>query len=438
MSCPTCQIVDCVNPSDFEFYNLNDGTIFTNPRYAFVMDCPPGYACHGNYPITIVIDQGTIHLPVPPNPTVIRLACCQSEIVRNVPANATAADIAAIAAEVVRLCAAQQAACDVRTNPPGPGLPPPTPISPPDNPTTRTDIWNTKQQLSAECGSGNTGTVTSVIAARTYGTTLFNATAAQIVAQQAALDSIALNEATLRLAGLAPIITTSALANAIINQEYSATIQEVGGTAPLTFGIVTGSLPTGLSMDSDGNISGTPTVQQLSTFTVAVLDAIGNQCSKEISLQVEASATWCDDAVTKRVRIQGYAASMFLMCPDCFIDASPGETWDGTFPTQTLIPGLECKYQKICGTIGPPIIKLLGNVRASVLAVSHWSIDVPPYDANKWYVEIYCYQVFTNSPVWRGYKLINTPEDNTPIGTYIYESGCSSGLASVTIEAYDP
>jgi hypothetical protein len=78
----------------------------------------------------------------------------------------------------------------------------------------------------------------------------------------------------------APKITTTALspATATIGQAYSATIAVSGGTLPLSYSIVAGALPRGLtliSLNNQGTISGTPSVQSpiAYTFTVQVRDS---------------------------------------------------------------------------------------------------------------------------------------------------------------------
>ena len=70
-----------------------------------------------------------------------------------------------------------------------------------------------------------------------------------------------------------PLITTSALTNATPNANYSATLQATGGMAPLTWSLVSGALPTGLSLASSGAITGDPTVPGDFTFAVQVADS---------------------------------------------------------------------------------------------------------------------------------------------------------------------
>ena len=72
-----------------------------------------------------------------------------------------------------------------------------------------------------------------------------------------------------------PIIgTTGVLSTGTINQPYSQTLQVSGGTAPFTWTITAGSLPSGLALGSStGTVSGTPTSTGLFNFTAQVTDA---------------------------------------------------------------------------------------------------------------------------------------------------------------------
>jgi hypothetical protein len=66
-------------------------------------------------------------------------------------------------------------------------------------------------------------------------------------------------------------ITTSALNSGTVGTPYTATVSASGGVAPLTF-TATG-LPAGLSISSDGKISGTPTAAGTSTPSITVTDS---------------------------------------------------------------------------------------------------------------------------------------------------------------------
>ena len=58
-----------------------------------------------------------------------------------------------------------------------------------------------------------------------------------------------------------------------VNSPYAFSFSSTGGTPPYSYAITSGSLPSGLSMDSSGNITGTPTTAQSVTFSVTVTDS---------------------------------------------------------------------------------------------------------------------------------------------------------------------
>lgn len=69
-------------------------------------------------------------------------------------------------------------------------------------------------------------------------------------------------------------ITTSSLPAANLGVAYSATLAATGGQSPYTFAVTTGSLPTGLTLNSTtGVISGTPSAAGTFNFTVTVTDS---------------------------------------------------------------------------------------------------------------------------------------------------------------------
>ena len=70
-----------------------------------------------------------------------------------------------------------------------------------------------------------------------------------------------------------PNITTTSLPDANALKTYSTEIQATSGTPPYIWSVVGGSLPSGLSLGSDGGISGTPDTEGVFTFTVRVQDA---------------------------------------------------------------------------------------------------------------------------------------------------------------------
>jgi hypothetical protein len=69
------------------------------------------------------------------------------------------------------------------------------------------------------------------------------------------------------------ITSPAVLAPGTIGQIYTYILQAAYGTPPYTWSLVSGSLPPGLTLSSNGTISGTPTTVITSTFNVQVTDS---------------------------------------------------------------------------------------------------------------------------------------------------------------------
>lgn len=81
-----------------------------------------------------------------------------------------------------------------------------------------------------------------------------------------------------------PKITTDSLPNGTVDAEYKQTLI-ADGTAPIKWSVTDGSLPDGLSLSEDGVLSGTPTAETTSTFTVTATNDVGSD-SKEFTLTI--------------------------------------------------------------------------------------------------------------------------------------------------------
>ena len=67
-------------------------------------------------------------------------------------------------------------------------------------------------------------------------------------------------------------VTTEWLPEGVKDEAYNATLEAIGGVGDYTWSVIEGELPTGLSMDSSGVISGIPTVPGTFYFRVQVTD----------------------------------------------------------------------------------------------------------------------------------------------------------------------
>jgi len=88
----------------------------------------------------------------------------------------------------------------------------------------------------------------------------------------------------------APSITTSSLPGGMVGTSYSQTLSATGGTTPLTWSLLAGSLPSGLSLvASTGAITGTPSASGTSSFTAKVTDSVTASATKALSIAISAA-----------------------------------------------------------------------------------------------------------------------------------------------------
>ncbi len=85
------------------------------------------------------------------------------------------------------------------------------------------------------------------------------------------------------------ILPATTLANGQVGVAYSASINPAtGGTAPYTYALTAGGLPTGVSVSSSGGISGTPTAAGTFNFTLMATDSASMTASRSYSLTIAA------------------------------------------------------------------------------------------------------------------------------------------------------
>ncbi|MFB3852115.1 MAG: putative Ig domain-containing protein, partial [Acidobacteriota bacterium] len=87
---------------------------------------------------------------------------------------------------------------------------------------------------------------------------------------------------------ICPNITLSPalLPNAATGTNYNQTISANGGTAPYTYSVISGSLPVGLTLSSNGIISGTPTTSGSFNFTITSTDSTGCAGTRNYNITV--------------------------------------------------------------------------------------------------------------------------------------------------------
>ena len=82
-------------------------------------------------------------------------------------------------------------------------------------------------------------------------------------------------------------VSSSNLSNGVIGAVYSDALAASGGTAPYSWSIVGGSLPTGLSLATSGALSGTPTAAGTFAFTARAADTANAFASGSLKITVD-------------------------------------------------------------------------------------------------------------------------------------------------------
>ena len=183
------------------------------------------------------------------------------------------------------------------------------------------------------------GQASIVLSAASAGSVTFNATSDSVTSGTYAITVNAV-----------PAISTSSLATATQTQiGYSQTLASTGGTAPLTWSITAGALPTGLSLNpATGAITGTVgNTASSQTFTVTLSDADGMTATKSLTIVVNIppSVTTASLATATQGQI-GYSQTV------AGTNGTAPYTWSVTTGSLPSGLGLNAASGAITGTLG--------------------------------------------------------------------------------------
>ena len=132
-----------------------------------------------------------------------------------------------------------------------------------------------------------------------------------------------------------PNITTTSLPNGTVGQPYNQPVEATGGTGTLTWSIVSGTLPANLILNAtNGLISGSPTQEGTSSFTVRVQDAGGLSDVQDLSIRINPPAPPNIITTTLPAGTLGQAYNQTLQA----IGGTGARTW--TISAGALPPGL--------------------------------------------------------------------------------------------------
>ena len=111
----------------------------------------------------------------------------------------------------------------------------------------------------------------------------------------------------------APTITLAptTLPSGTVGGPYTVTISANGGTGPYVFTVTVGLLPSGLTLTTEGVLSGTPGAPMTATFTVQAKDAGNFTGTRQYSVTIGAPAT---QTYTVGTTSDGGSAATFAAC----------------------------------------------------------------------------------------------------------------------------
>jgi len=140
-------------------------------------------------------------------------------------------------------------------------------------------------------------------------------------------------------------ISPATLSSGHEGQSYSVTLEASGGVGPYSFAVESGTLPTGLTLSTNGVLSGTPGSATVATFTVKATDAHGFSGQRAYTLSIVGQCVLqiAPEQLSEAKVAQGYEATL---------TASGGAgAYVFTISSGTLPAGLELTAEgKLSGT----------------------------------------------------------------------------------------
>ncbi|WP_257998640.1 putative Ig domain-containing protein [Xanthomonas arboricola] len=173
------------------------------------------------------------------------------------------------------------------------------------------------------------------------------------------------------------VLAQPTLPPAVRGSAYNQVLTASGGVAPYRYSIASGTLPAGLTLANDGTLSGTPTTQGTSSFTIAVADAGNASATQAYSFTVsdaapvavaDVAATMSDAAVTVAVTANDTGNITAIA-----IAAAPT---NGT----AVVNGLELVYTPAAGFVGTDVVSytVTGSGGTSAAATVTIAVNARP------------------------------------------------------------
>ncbi len=182
---------------------------------------------------------------------------------------------------------------------------------------------------------------------------------------------------TLSIAGATLVPSQPTLPPAVRGTPYSQVLTATGGVAPYTYSLASGTLPAGLTLASNGVLSGTPTAEGSTSFTIAVADAGNATATQAYTFMVstaapvavaDTAATMSDAAVTVPVTANDTGNITAIAI--------------ATAPTNgtAVVNGLELVYTPAAGFVGTDVVSytVTGSGGTSAAATVTIAVNARP------------------------------------------------------------
>lgn len=118
-------------------------------------------------------------------------------------------------------------------------------------------------------------------------------------------------------------LTEDQIPYAFINKSYAYKFQTAAGSSGTEFSLASGTLPNGLTLSSDGSLSGTPTAEGSYTFTIKYLNSNGTSGTKEVILNIYGNNSYVFEISTGESNGAGTKAQVMMSFE--FTDRFTGE-----------------------------------------------------------------------------------------------------------------
>jgi hypothetical protein len=82
------------------------------------------------------------------------------------------------------------------------------------------------------------------------------------------------------------VISSPTLPDGTVGSSYNAIIGASGGSIPYSITVTDGALPPGLELANSGELSGTPTIVGVYSFTVTVTDGGGRTAAQQLTVVI--------------------------------------------------------------------------------------------------------------------------------------------------------